>query len=110
MQDNNYKITVSEPWDYKGCDTGNLIRGKIISEINSSCCIFQANETLCFDKLQGNILVLFARFEKDIQFLNIKNGISINGGLLLSEYHVDKSIDYLKEHSKFVLIGELSKY
>lgn len=101
-------ITVSEPYDFTNSNEGNIIRGEIINIVEDNCLIFKTNNILNFDDIKGDILVLFVRSGNINSFLDFGTRISINGGFLLTEYHSNLSIDFLKENSKFVLIGTLT--
>ncbi len=108
MENEKYIITVSEPWDFNNFDEGNIIRGEIVDFVEGNCLLFKSDNVLDFNGLNGCILVLFARFRHISPLLKSDTIISVNGGLLLSEYHEGLSLDFLKKNSKFVLIGSLS--
>lgn len=109
MKNRSYIITVSEPWDFNNSNNENIIRGNIINIVGDNCLLFKAIDVLNFDNIKGDILVLLVRSGDINSFLDFGTTISINGGLLLSEYRENLSINFLKENSKFVLIGSLSK-
>ena len=98
MKNRSYIITVSEPWDFNNSNNENIIS-----------LLFKAIDVLNFDNIKGDVLVLLVRSGDINSFLDFGTTISINGGLLLSEYRENLSINFLKENSKFVLIGSLSK-
>lgn len=102
-----YTITVAEPWDFKSPDGKNIIRGIILSIVNSYLLIFKANYLLNFDGVSGDTLILSPRL-KDGNFENITTKeIDVNGGLFLDDYDGNFEESKLKENSKFVLIGTL---
>ncbi len=102
-----YVITIAEPWDFESPDGKNIIRGIILSIINSYLIVFKANYLLDFDGIGGDILILSPRL-KDGNFENIATKeIDVNGGLFLGDYDENFGESKLKENSKFVLIGTL---
>ncbi|WP_026714016.1 hypothetical protein [Flavobacterium daejeonense] len=110
---NNYKetyiITIAEPWDFESPDGKNIIRGTILSIIDSVFLIFKTNYILNFGGISGDILILSPRF-KDDNFNNVTSKkISVNGGLFLNDYNTGLEERKLKDNSKFVLIGTLNK-
>lgn len=107
--DNNktYAITIAEPWDFESPDGKNIIRGIILSIVNSNLWVFKANYILNFNGITGDILILSPRF-KDGNFDNIATKeVDINGGLFLLDYNDEVEESKLKENCKFVLIGTL---
>lgn len=100
-----YTIKIAEPWDFVSPDGKNIIRGVIISILNSYLLIFKANYILNFDGVSGDILILSPRF-KDGNFENITTkDVDVNGGLLLESYNDGLEKSKLKENCRFVLIG-----
>ena len=107
--DNNktYTITIAEPWDFESPDGENIIRGIILSIVNSYLLVYKANYLLNFEGVSGDILILSPRL-KDENFENITTkGIDVNGGLFLDDYNKNFEESKLKENNKFVLIGTL---
>lgn len=104
------KIIVSEPWDFESVDGENIINGSIVNNLNNICLVFKTNNTISIDNLSGEYLILFPRSKESFANLGFENGISINAGLLQVEYNKDMNTDYLKDNSKFVLIGSLYAY
>ena len=106
MTDDNYKIIVSEPWEFRNSNNENSIYGKIEGRNGNNCLLFKSNTLLKFGKSDGQILVLFPR-SYDEDFTEIKNKpITVNGGLLAGDYH-SFSAEELEKLSKFVIIGQL---
>lgn len=108
--DNNkktYTITIAEPWDFESPDGKNIIKGIILSIVNSYLLVFKANYLLNFDGISGDILILSPRFKDGNFENNATKEIDVNGGLLLDNYSKSHEESKLKENSKFVLIGTL---
>lgn len=106
MESENYKITVSEPWEFRNSNGENGIYGKILGRKGNNCLLFKSNTLLKFGKSDGQILVLFPR-SYDEDFTEIKNKpITVNGGLFAGDYH-SFSAEELEIFSKFVIIGQL---
>lgn len=102
-----YTIMVSEPWDFKSPDGDNIIRGIVLSIVNSRLLVFKANYLLKFDGISGDILILLPRL-RDGNFEDIVNReIDVNGGLFLDDYNKKSEEDKLEDSCKFVLIGSL---
>ncbi|HCC17682.1 MAG TPA: hypothetical protein DEP83_03825 [Porphyromonadaceae bacterium] len=110
--DNNkrtYTITIAEPWDFESPDGKNIIKGIILSIVNSYLLVFKANYLLNFEGISGDVLILSPRF-KDENFENIATKeVDVNGGLFLDNYSKTYEESKLKENSKFVLIGTLDR-
>lgn len=103
----NYTIKIAEPWDFESPDGKNIIRGIILSIVNSYLLVFKANYLLNFEGLSGNILILSPRL-KDENFENIETReIEVNGGLFFDDYDKNFEESKLKENCKFVLLGTL---
>lgn len=102
-----YTITIAEPWDFESPDGKNIIRGTILSIVNSCLLVFKANYLLNFDGISGDILILSTRL-KDGNFENIATKeVDVNGGLFLIDYNDQMEKGKLKDNCKFVLIGTL---
>lgn len=101
------KIIVSEPWDFENVGGENIIEGNIVNNLNNICLVFETNNTISIENLSGKYLILYPRSKESFANFDLKDGISINAGLLLVEYKKDMNSDYLKANSKFVLIGSL---
>lgn len=107
MEQKNYFISVAEPWDFKGLDGANIIRGQILSIKSKQCLVFKSNNIMEFGIVKGNFLILSSRhYDVDYFNLNDKN-LTFNGGVLLNEYDENLSEKELKENSKFVIIGSI---
>jgi hypothetical protein len=104
-----YKILVSEPWNYKGTAGDNLIVGKVIKVLSPIGVIFKSDHLQNFDGTTGTLLLLKARYEK--QVLNIEHNYvgTVGGGLILIDDYKAKDEKYLEANSKYVLIGSLDK-
>lgn len=100
-----YKITIGDPWDFKGPDGQNLIRG-IILKREDKFIIFKSNNKIMFEEGKGDIFVLSLR-HINTDFSNLKNGVSVNGGLILSDHIDNLSAEEIKRNSKFVFIGSI---
>lgn len=104
------KIIISEPWNFESIDGKNIIRGKVIDNLNDTCLVFEANYDVFFENYSiGRIFILYSRSNNPFTDISHKNGIQVNGGLLLVDYDSNKDSDYLKSNSKFVFIGTLYK-
>jgi len=109
MQSKKYFLSVGEPWDFDSPDGQNIINGIIIKIVSANCIIFKANYILHFNGVSGNFFVLCPRHSEN-DFDDLKNGkdyVTINGNVLPEEYNENMSEDYLKENSKFVIIGSI---
>jgi hypothetical protein len=108
----NYKIIVSEPWDYKGPDGDNTINGIVLNVISRKIVVFRADSQLKFDSVSGDTLILSSRYVED-QDLNDLDGLTVNGGLLLDSYYNAAYAGFrgedIQKHCKFVIIGSLRK-
>lgn len=103
-----YTITIAEPWDFESPDGKNIIRGIILSIVNSYLIIFKANYLLNFDGISGDILILSPRFkERGFESIATKE-VDVNGGLFLDDYSKGFEEKKLKKNCKFVLIGTLN--
>jgi len=102
-----YQIMVSEPWDYKSAEGGNVVSGEVLDWVNDRCIIFRSDELIRFPgELSGDILILSKRFEKQLH----ANGLTVNGGLLRVKYDrnsLTNNEQELKDQSTFVLVGTL---
>lgn len=104
------KIIISEPWNFESIDGKNIIRGKVIDNLNDTCLVFEANYDVSFDDyLTGRIFILYSRSNNPFIDISHKNEIQVNVGLLLVNYESDTCFAYLKSNSKFVFIGTLYK-
>lgn len=104
-----YFISVGEPWDFNSPDGQNIINGIIIKVLSATCLIFKANYILDFNGIASNLFVLYPRHAES-DFDDLKNGIdyvTINGNILPMEYNESMNEDFLKENSKFVIIGSI---
>jgi hypothetical protein len=107
--DNEYIISVGEPWDFKTSDGQNIIKGAILKILSKACLVFKSNSIINIHGLKGDILILTSRSVVS-NFYDLKNTIdlvTINGGLLLNEYNENTSEQILKENSKFIIIGTI---
>lgn len=104
-----YRLTVSEPWDYKNSAGDNFISGTIVRHIDHRCIVFRADESVSFGRdICGSILVLSSRF-KTARDSQLSLPSTVNGGILLSDYDPDMADEELKCKAKFVLIGFLER-
>ncbi len=102
-----YIITTAEPWDLESPDGKNIIRGIILSIVNSYLLVFKANYLLNFEGVSGDILILSPRLKGE-NFENIATKeIDVNGGIFLDNYNKNFEESKLKENCKFFLIGTL---
>ena len=109
MKEEKFVISVGEPWNFESIDGQNIIKGSVIEILNDKCLIFKANNCLEFNQAIGNVLILSPR-SKDENFNNLSNkSVTINGGLLLLDYNKDLLESELKNNSKFVIIGSISR-
>lgn len=110
MQQKRYFISVGEPWDFDSPDGQNIINGIIVRILSATCLIFKANYILEFKGVTGNYFVLYPRHsESDFDDLRAGNDyVTINGYILPQEYSENMNEDYLKDKSKFVLIGSIT--
>jgi hypothetical protein len=109
MEKEKYVISVGEPWNFESIDGQNIIKGIVLEILNDKCLIFKANNCLEFNQAVGNVLILSPRC-KDENFNNLSNkSVTINGGLLLIDYNKDLIENELKNNSKFVIIGSISR-
>lgn len=107
MKDKKYFLSVGEPWDFESPDGQNIINGLIIRIISATCLIFKSNYVFNLKGVSSNLFVLYPRYPES-DFNNLKKSaayITINGNILPEEYNENKDENYLKENSKFVIIG-----
>lgn len=103
-----YIVIVSEPWDFAGPDGKNRIKGKIINTIPPECIVFRCNKKISSDGKEGDILILKTRYYKEsIELLYTEEYLTINGGLLLTEYDENMSSEELEQNSFFAIIGSI---
>lgn len=104
-----YFISVGEPWDFESPDGQNIINGIIIKILSVTCLVFKANYVLAINGISSNLFVLYPRHAES-DFDDLKNGVdyvTINGSILPREYNENMDEDFLKENSKFVIIGSI---
>jgi len=109
MGNKKYFLSIGEPWDFESPDGQNIINGVIVGILSATCLIFKANYILDFKGVSSNLFVLYPRHAEN-NFDDLKNGadyVTINGNILLEEYHKNMTEIYLKENSKFVIIGSI---
>lgn len=109
MQQKKYFISVGEPWNFDSPDGQNIINGVVIKILSATCLIFKANYILNFKGISSNFFVLYPRHLVN-NFDDLTNGtdyITINGNILPEEYDEKMDEIYLKERSKFVIIGSI---
>jgi len=109
MGQNEYFISVGEPWDFNSPDGQNIINGVIVKILSATCLVFKANYILDFDGTLGNFFVLYPRHAES-NFNKLKDGmgyVTINGNILLEKYDENMNENYLKEQSKFVTVGSI---
>ncbi len=109
MKQEEYIISVAEPWDFECQDGQNIIRGNILSKKSNQCLVFKSNYHLRFGEVEGNIFVLVPRYS-GINFSSLGDEkLSFNGSILLSEYSELLGENELFEKSKFVIIGSFNQ-
>jgi hypothetical protein len=109
IQQNKYVISIGEPWDFNSPDGQGIINGVVVRILSATCLIFKANYILDFNGVLGNFFVLYPRYAKN-NFNDLKNEVgyvTINGNILPEEYNESMNENYLKEISKFVIIGSI---
>jgi hypothetical protein len=105
----NYKIVVSEPWDFKNTDGTNSIYGKIIEVNPDNFIIFKSNESVKFDDGTGDLFILSPRYEGQNVLDHIILHETINGCLIqIKDYYSMNKVE-IQKNSKFVLIGPIEK-
>lgn len=108
IMNKEYIVIVSEPWDFVGPDGKNRIKGKIINTIPPECIVFRCNKKISSDGKEGDILILKTRYYKEsIELLYTEEYLTINGGLLLTEYDENMTSEELEQNSLFAIIGSL---
>lgn len=109
MEQEEYYISVGEPWDFESQDGQNVIKGRIISFRSNDCIVFKSNYCLNFDDVRGDVLILTPR-HREHDFSDLINGmVVINGGVLLEEYNENLDEEKLKESMKFKIIGSIRR-
>ena len=111
MDQQEFYISVGEPWDFESQDGQNIIKGKILKIINSKCLIYKTNQLLDFKGEKGNVLILYPR-HVDSDFSDLNKGadfVTINGSLLLVDYMDDLDEQELNQNSKYFIIGAIRK-
>ena|SRR5688500_11286268 len=107
FQNSDFRIVVSDPWDYIGPNGDNTFTGKVFERMSKRCVLFRSNEALQFNDRKGQIFALFTRYSDD-QFDGSKNSYTVNGGLLkLAEGKIDENS--IEEDFLFAFIGSLER-
>lgn len=104
----NYKLIVSEPWDFTGPDGTNIINGEVIKELTDRCIIFESDQVLKFNQIQSKHLLLTSRYENQTLRNNNDYFGTVNGGVLFHD-NFNAPIEVLEKKSKFVFIGRIEK-
>lgn len=108
IMNEEYIVIVSSPWDFVGPDGDNSIKGKIINTIPPKRIIFKCNNQVSFKGKNGDILILGIRYRDDnIELLYTEEHLTVNGGLLLTEYDKNMSYEELEHNSFFAMIGTI---
>lgn len=76
MKRRSYRITISEPWDFKNPDGSNIISGQIIRILNDQFAIFRCDEKVSINGYRGFHFLLSPRisnefFTKDISSISV---------------------------------------
>ena len=108
-------IYVGEPWDFRGPDGRNKIKGEVVFEINEDTLIFKSTKKQKFLEGKGNLFLLLARhvgvhlINSDRENKNRYFG-SFGAGLLKdnTEYK-NKTKEELEKESKYVFIGSFKQ-
>ena len=109
MEQEEYCISVGEPWNFESQDGQNVIKGYIVNMKSDSCIVFKSNHYLKFDDVTGNILILTPRY-KESDFSNLTRGaVGVNGGIFLGKYDEKLCENELEQHIKFEIIGSIRK-
>lgn len=65
MEQEEYCISVGEPWDFESQDGQNIIRGHILCMKSDRCIVFKSNHYLKFAVAAGYILILTPRYKEN---------------------------------------------
>ena len=86
MEQEEYCISVGEPWNFESQDGQNVIKGYIV-----------------------NILILTTRY-KESYFSNLtREAVGVNGGIFLRKYDEKLCENELEQNIKFEIIGSIRK-
>jgi hypothetical protein len=102
----NYRIIISEPFDFKNDDKTNIISGKIIRDISESEVLFESVNMLEFNGIVSNKFLLKTRHQNE-KLNNNNDYKNIINGLIIKNYSDESSLNEIREHSSFVFIGYL---
>ena len=104
-------ISIGEPWDFKGPDGRNKMKGKVIFEVNNRAVIFKSTKKQKFIEGKGNLFLCLARYVGDdlVCFNNKKEKFysgTFGAGLLKDDAdYKNKTKEQLEKESKYVFIG-----
>lgn len=106
-------ITIGEPWNFEGPDGNNLIKGRILRNINDKYIIFMSDYEQKFNQIAGRIFILSTRYSNDSFSVFFKDSqkesISINGSLLTEKNICSLDEDEIAKKSMFIFIGSIRK-
>ena len=104
-----YYITVSEPWDFKGPDGLNIIKGHIVEVIDNLNLIYRSNSNIKFDEGEGDTFLLKPRNAKYSDFTYLPHiDVTVNGFLLKGQSYQTDDLEKLALEAKFVMIGAIN--
>ena len=107
MVQENYFISVGEPWNFESKDGQNVIRGNIFRFKNNNCLVFKCNHHLAFGDIKGDVLILTPRHSGNDFSALISGLVVVNGSLLTREYNDMLSEKELIENSKLCIMGSI---
>jgi hypothetical protein len=107
-----YKLTISEPWNFEDDTGSNVIRGNILKKINDDWFFFECEKVLKFEStdIESSIVLLTSRYEKEkLSDLFEKRELTVNGAFFLGEIKDAISDDELNINSSFLFIAGIEK-
>lgn len=108
MNIDKYKLRVDEPWDFEH-NGSNVIYGAVVKQFSPTFLLFRSDNLLNFEGQENCILILKTRYVKEYFDFESDDEIIVGGALYLENEYKEKDEKYLISHSRYVLIGGLSK-
>lgn len=106
MKNEGFYISISEPWDFEALNGKNIIKGNLLNIKSSKCLIFKSICNLVFEKTKHEIFILTPRYNDSFYDLG-KKAITVNVGILLTEYTNELTEFDLINNSIFKFIGNI---
>ncbi|MCF2488015.1 hypothetical protein [Dyadobacter sp. CY347] len=110
MTTGEYKIIVSEPWDFQGIAGQNLIAGEILEVLSPLAIIFKSYHHISIKGHTGDTFLLRPRYEKQVFRAEDDYEGTVDGSLLLMNNYKKMEESLFTENTEYVLIGSLKKH